>query len=135
MRYFSNKFMMKVVLTINPLPAMNFLIQTVLSPKHTIILAPDVVRGMQVLKNRSSIDVIIVDAENDSAEDLEFIYHVRNSRLYSDCILISLRSQMISERDADVIQCIDRIFYKPFSPEQLIDYVNRLPKSRQLNLI
>ena len=112
--------MMKVILSINPLTAMNFLIETILSPKHKVVLAPDVFTGMQVLRNRSSVDVIIVDVDDHSTEALEFIYHVRNSRLYSDCTLISLRSQLIPENNSDILQCIDRIFYKPFSPEQLM---------------
>lgn len=119
--------MMKVILSINPLGAMNFLIETVLSPNHTVILAQDVFNGMHILRNRSTVDLIIVDGDDDSAECLEFIYHVRNSLFYSGCKLISLRSRMISDRNADIVRCIDRIFYKPFSPEQLIDYVDSLP--------
>lgn len=125
--------MMKIILSINPLTAMNFLIETVLSPRHKVILAPDVIMGMQILRARSSVDVIIVDVDDVNPDGQEFLYHVRNSRLYSDCTLISLKSQHDSEKKQEAAGYIDRIFYKPFSPEQLIDYVNNLPKGKSVS--
>jgi two-component SAPR family response regulator len=127
--------MKKVILSVNPLKAMNFLIETVLSPKHTVILVPNAVVGMQVLKNRGSVDVIIIDGDLDCDESLEFIYHVRNSRLYTDCVLVSLSSQFSVENNSSLHGFMDQVFQKPFSPQQLIDYVNKLPEVKTLNSI
>ncbi|MHA4843911.1 response regulator [Flavitalea antarctica] len=125
--------MKKVILSVNPLKAMNFLIETVLSPRHTVITVPNAVFGMQVLKNRGSVDVIIIDADHDYEEGFEFIHHVRNSRLYTDCTLISLSSQVSVEKNLAFHEYLDQIFQKPFSPQQLIDYVNKIPEAKSMD--
>jgi DNA-binding NtrC family response regulator len=121
--------MKKVILSINKLTAMNFLVQTVLSPKHTVVSVRDVMAGMQILKNRGSVDFIIMDGETDSAENREFVYHVKNSRMYSDCRIISLGTPVNNVGEQNVEEYFDRIFKKPFSPEQLIEYVNGLSQT------
>ncbi|RZK01359.1 MAG: response regulator [Flavobacterium sp.] len=118
--------MKQVVLSINALRAMNYLLQTVITPKHSIVLVHDAMEGMHVLRNKTSVDVVIIDLDYDTQDNLELIHYLKSSRLYSACkviVLCSAVNMTLSETDKNNI---DRFFSKPFGPVQLIDYINTL---------
>jgi two-component SAPR family response regulator len=121
--------MRKVVLSISALKAMNFLFETVIAPKHSIIPVQNAMYGMQVLRTRPVVDVVIVDLDYDTQENVEFINHIKTSRLYSGCKVIalsSMRESALSEFENNNV--IDRVFSKPFSPEILLEFINCLSK-------
>lgn len=113
---------------------MNFLLETVLGPKNTVELVSDVVRGMQVLKNRNKVDVIILDIDNNTPEILEFIYHVKSSRLYSNSEILVIGTSSKIEANITELQSVTKIFPKPFSPELLVDYVTNLSEEKKINV-
>ena len=113
---------------------MNFLLETVLGPKHTVELVSDVVRGMQILKNRNKVDVIILDIDNNTPEILEFIYHVKSSRLYSNSEILVIGTNAKIEANITELQSVTKIFPKPFSPELLVDYVTNLSDEKKINV-
>jgi two-component SAPR family response regulator len=118
--------MKKVVLSISALKAMNFLLETVIAPKHTVYLVQNVIEGMHLLRNKTIVDFVIVDLDYDTRENIEFINHIKNSRLYSRTKIIALSSMadlIVVETELNII---DHVFSKPFSPEQLLGYINNL---------
>ncbi|HTE26003.1 response regulator [Flavitalea sp.] len=117
--------MKKVVLSICALKAMNFLLETVIAPRHTIVLVQNAMEGMHVLRNKATVDVVIVDLDYDTQENIEFISHIKSSRLYSGCKVIVL-SSMIATMSESEVRMVDLIFYKPFSPERVIDFISSL---------
>ena len=118
--------MKKVVLSICALKAMNFLLETVIAPKHNIILVQNAMEGMHVLRNKAAVDVVIVDLDYDTQENLEFISHIKSSRLYSGCRMIVLGSMIDTAMSESEVRMVDRIFSKPFNPERVIDYISSL---------
>jgi CheY-like chemotaxis protein len=118
--------MKKVVLSISALKAMNFLLQTVITPTHSIFLVQDAIEGMHVLRTRSIVDVAIVDLDYDTQDNLEFINHIKSSRLYSQCKVIVLSSAVDIKLSETEKHNVNKIFSKPFSPVQLINYIDTL---------
>lgn len=105
---------------------MNFLLQTILSETYTVLVAKDVYDGMQLLRNRSNIDTIIIDIDNDTAENLEFVYHIKSSRLFSQCKILVLGSITKVEANLDELSGVDKIFHKPFSPQTLMESIKKI---------
>lgn len=116
--------MKKVILSINALKAMSFLVQTVLSPRHTVIAVQDVVTGMKELKKKAKVDVVIIDIDNNTMENLEFIQHIKTSRLYANCMTLVLGSSRTIKENYMELTDVDQVFHKPFSPQLLVEYIN-----------
>ena len=120
--------MKKVVLSICALKAMNFLLETVIAPRHAIFIVHNAIQGMHALRHKTKVDVVIVDLDYDTQENLDFISHIKSSRLYSECRVIVLSSRVDSFINQPEIQMVDHIFSKPFSPEHVIAYINNFSK-------
>ena len=103
---------------------MSFLVQTVLSPRHTVIAVQDVVTGMKELKKKAKVDVVIIDIDNNTMENLEFIQHIKTSRLYANCMTLVLGSSRTIKENYMELTDVDQVFHKPFSPQLLVEYIN-----------
>lgn len=119
--------MKKVILSINALKAMNFLLHTVLNPKHTVVEAKDVFEGMNVLKRRTAVDVVIIDIDYDTQVNLEFIQHIITSRLYDECKIVVFASKHVLDVKYTELERVGQIYQKPFNPQKLIEYITELP--------
>ncbi len=110
---------------------MSFLLETVLSPRHNVIAVQDVMNGMKELKRRSKVDVVIIDIDSNTEENLEFIQHIKTSGLYANCITLVLgTSRLIKEHYMELTE-VEQVFHKPFSPQLLVEYIND-PKNIKL---
>ncbi len=107
---------------------MNFLVQTVLSPSYNVLAVSDVYAGMHELKRKDTISLIIIDADYQTNESLDFIHHVKTSSLYQEtAVFVLASSQNWKDRltDDHFIR-VDECFYKPFSPQNLLQRINEV---------
>jgi len=115
---------------------MNFLVQTVLSPTYNVLTVPDVYAGMHELKRKDTISLIIIDADYQTNESLDFIHHVKTSSLYQDtAVFVLASSHNWKERLADdhFIK-VDECFYKPFSPQKMLQRINEVIYGKAENI-
>jgi two-component SAPR family response regulator len=124
--------MRKVILSISALKAMNFLLETVLAPTHTIIPVSDAVNGMNIMRLKTKVDVIIVDVDYNTEENREFIFHVKSSRFYSNCRVIVLKSSGTNSLTELELSKVDHVFEKPFSPQVLVDIVENISSAKEV---
>lgn len=106
---------------------MNYLLQTVLSGTYNFIPVKDVFQGIHELKIRDEIDLIIIDVDYHTQENLDFIQHIKTSGLYPDqpvIVLVSKESKKVNEMEMDTGVC--DFIYKPFSPLDMIRSVDEL---------
>ena len=107
---------------------MNFIVQTVLSPTYNVLAVSDVYAAMHELKTKDSISLIVIDADYQTTESLDFIHHVKTSSLYQDtAVFVLASSHNWKERMADShFIKEDECFYKPFSPQTLLKRINEV---------
>ena len=122
--------MRRSILSINGNRSMNFIVQTVLSPRYNILPVGDVYQGMNELRKRDGIELIIVDVDYHTQESLDFIHHVKTSGLYQDCIVIVLASEESLGRKESAMAGIAKVFHKPFSPEELVEQIDEMLNKR-----
>lgn len=106
---------------------MNYLLQTVLSSKYNFIPVGDVFQGVNELKRKQEIELVIIDVDSHPQESWDFIQHIKTSRFYEDkrvIILISGDKKRVNEKITET-EGYD-FFYKPFSPLDMIKTIDEL---------
>ena len=119
--------MRKNILSINGNRPMNYLLHTVLSGKYNFIPVSDVFQGINELKKKEEIDLILIDVDYHNQESWDFIQHIKTSGLYQDMpviVLITKEKKVISEQYA--ASRVYDFFYKPFSPLDIIRTVDEI---------
>jgi len=105
---------------------MNFLLQTVLSPRYNFTAVSDAYQGMNELKRRDEVEAVIVDLDFHTQENLDFIQHIKTSGLYQDTAVIVLTSNNNEQNDKVDTAQIANMFYKPFSPLDILRSIDDL---------
>jgi DNA-binding NtrC family response regulator len=118
--------MNSTILSINGNKPMNYLLQTALATRYNIIPVSDVFAGMNELKRRDEIKLIIIDVDYSAQENWDFVQHIRTSGLYQKPVIVlaSDRSKRMDEEMADE-RGYDLVF-KPFSPPDLVRTIEKL---------
>jgi DNA-binding response OmpR family regulator len=122
--------MRRSILSINGNRSMNFIVQTVLSPGYNLLPVGDVFQGMTELRRRDDIDLIIVDVDYHSQESLDFIHHVKTSGLYQDRTVIVLASEENWDSSGTTQSIAEKVFFKPFSPEEMVKQIDEIMYQR-----
>jgi response regulator RpfG family c-di-GMP phosphodiesterase len=120
------EIMRRTVLSINANKPMNYMLQTVLSEKYSIIAVQDVFQGMQQLKTNKDIQAIVVDADFNSEECWEFIQHIKSSWIYNRPLVVLTSDKNLAAGDHSTANGVDYLFQKPFSPVDLTKTIDAL---------
>ncbi len=117
---------------------MNFIVQTVLSQKYSLVAVPDVFQGMNELK-RNEIELIIIDIDYHTQENWDFIQHIKTSGFYMHTPVVILTSNGNWQNEVAGDCEVDGCFYKPFSPQDMASNIDELmernfAKLRSINL-
>lgn len=105
---------------------MNFIVQNVLSDHFNLVSVSDVYQGMNEVKRRDEIQLIIVDIDYHTEEALGFIQHIKTSGLYRNKQIVVLGSREQWADGYEEFLKVDRFFFKPFSPEEMIRNIDEL---------
>lgn len=127
--------MRRSILSINDNKSMNFLVQTVLSPKYNLLPVTDVYQAMGELKRKDEIELIIIDIDYHTQENLDFIQHIKTSGLYQDTHIIVLTSNEQWKNEQMNTTEVASFFLKPFSPQEMVKNIDELMNQRSVNLI
>lgn len=127
--------MRRNILSINGNKPMNFLLQTVLSPKYNLLTVSDVYEGMTELKKQDEVEMVIVDIDFHTQENLDFISHIKTSGLYQDTPVIVLTSNDNRQKDKIAAHQVTNFFYKPFSPLDMLRSIDDLLYEKSSKLI
>jgi DNA-binding NtrC family response regulator len=118
--------MNSTILSINGNKPMNYLLQTALSFRYNIVPVSDVFAGMNELKKREEIKLIIIDVDYSAQENWDFIQHIRTSGLYQKPVIVlasdkskRMDEKMVEENGYDLV-------FKPFNPPDLVRTIDRL---------
>jgi len=106
---------------------MNYLLHTVLSGRYSFIPVSDVYQGINELKIKEQIDLIIIDVDYHTQESWDFIQHIKTSGLYQDMpviVLVSKENKKITEKTAS--SKVYDFFYKPFSPVDIVKTIDEI---------
>ena len=106
---------------------MNYLLQTVISDRYDFIPASDVFQGINELKNRPEIELIIIDVDYHTPDSWNFIQHIKTSGIYQDkqiIVLINGESKRVNEKTPEAKNY--NFFYKPFSPLDMIKTIDEM---------
>ena len=126
--------MKKQILAIDDSKAIRFLLQTVLGREYQVITVPDGYSAMYYLSHRQSPDLIIADPQLPDMENWELIQQLSSSGMYGDIPLIVLSGLEKKETETKCLEYgIVKHFVKPFNPVDLMNAINDLVKSRQLD--
>lgn len=118
--------MSRTVLSINGNRPMNYMLQTVLSPKYTIVVATDVFQGMQQLRTNESIELILADVDFNADESWEFIKHIKSSWIYNRPVVVLTSDRALAASEQVAACGVDYCFRKPFSPMDLIKTIDAI---------
>ncbi|HEX2847713.1 MAG TPA: response regulator [Chitinophagaceae bacterium] len=118
--------MRRNILSINGNKPMNFLLQTVLSPRYNFTAVSDAYQGMNELKKKDEVEAVIVDLDFHTQENLDFIQHIKTSGLYQDTAVIVLTSNDNDQKDKIDSALVADMFYKPFSPLDMLRSIDDL---------
>lgn len=118
--------MSRTVLSINGNKPMNYILQTVLSPKYKISAVADVYQGMHQLKNNEAIELIVVDVDSNNDESWEFIRHIKSSWIYNRPVVVLTSDKALLKSEKAAASGVDYFFQKPFSPVDLIKTIDAI---------
>lgn len=111
------------ILSINGNKPMNFLLKSFLSEKYKIITADDVSEGISNLK-RKDIELIIIDLDSNTNENLDFIHYIRSSWIYKrPFIVLSSKESVVNNLNKEIF--INSLL-KPFNPVDLLNMTDQL---------
>lgn len=106
---------------------MNYLLQTVIADRYDFIAVSDVFQGVNELKRKQEIELIIIDVDYHTPDSWNFIQHIKTSGLYQDkqiIVLINSESKKVNEKSPEAKSY--NFFYKPFSPLDMIKTIDEL---------
>lgn len=104
--------------------SLNFLFRTSLSKKYQFIQTSDVYHGVYELKKREDIELIIVDIDYHTQENIDFIHHINSSGFYQLPMIVvgsdkSLKSK-IPFCEGNTVEFV----LKPFNPQKLVEKID-----------
>lgn len=118
--------MLRNVLCIGHNKAMNYLIVTVLGNLYTLLIVEDVFHGMNILKQKHDIHLIIIDIDYQTKENIDFILHIKSSKLYNKPLIVLLSVQNQKANKSVIEHSAYHYFEKPFNPIDLVNTINNI---------
>ena len=126
--------MKKQILAVDDSKAIRFLLQTVLGKDYQVVTVPDGYSAMYYLSHRAQPDLIIVDPQLPDMDNWELIQQLSTSGMYGDIPVLVLSG--LSEKETEV-KCNEygvlKYFLKPFNPVEMMDSIEQLVSSGELN--
>lgn len=105
---------------------MNYIVQTVLSRTYKMVTVADVFQGMHQLRMNEAVELIIIDADFNTAECWEFVRHIKSSWIYNRPVVMLASDKTLSPGEKESNVRVDYFFQKPFSPVDLIKTIDAL---------
>jgi CheY-like chemotaxis protein len=126
--------MKKQILAVDDSKAIRFLLQTVLGRDYQVITVPDGYSAMYYLSHRAQPDLIIADPQLPDMENWELIQQLSTSGMYGDIPMLVLSGLSEKETEAKCLEYgVMKYFLKPFNPVEVMDSIDRLVTSGELN--
>ena len=126
--------MKKQILAVDDSKAIRFLLQTVLGRDYSVITVPDGYSAMYYLSHRAQPDLIIIDPQLPDMDNWELIQQLSTSGMYGDIPMLVLSGLSETETEA---KCNDygvmKYFLKPFNPVEMMEAIDRMVVSGELN--
>lgn len=111
------------ILSINGSKPMNYLLKTFLSQNYETITATAVEEGIPHLKSKN-IELIIIDLDTQTQENIDFIHFIRESWLFKKpFIVLSSDKHIVNELSKEMF--VNSIT-KPFNPLDLLKMTDQL---------
>ena len=104
------------------------LITEVLQEKYTVIQANNGKKGLEILDNDSSIDLIITDIIMPDVDGIEVVYHIKKNYPHIKVLAISGGGRYGTDsylESAEIIGC-DASLRKPFSNIELMAAIEKI---------
>jgi CheY-like chemotaxis protein len=126
--------MKKQILAVDDSKAIRFLLQTVLGRDYQVITVPDGYSAMYYLSHRAQPDLIIADPQLPDMENWELIQQLSTSGMYGDIPMLVLSGLSEKETEAKCREYgVMKYYLKPFNPVEVMDSIDRLVTSGELN--
>jgi len=126
--------MKKQILAVDDSKAIRFLLQTVLGKDYQVITVPDGYSAMYYLSHRAQPDLIIADPQLPDMDNWELIQQLSTSGMYGEIPMLVLSG--LSEKETEQ-KCreygVMKYYLKPFNPVEVMDSIDRLVTSGELN--
>lgn len=126
--------MKKQILAVDDSKAIRFLLQTVLGKDYSVITVPDGYSAMYYLSHRAQPDLIIADPQLPDMDNWELIQQLSTSGMYGAIPIMVLSG--LPEKETEE-KCMEygaiKYFLKPFNPVEMMEVIDRLVTSGELN--
>lgn len=127
--------MKRSILSIGRNRGMSYLLKTIIENSYDLTTVNDVFSGTYLLKKGNEIDIIIIDLDYQTKEGIDFILHIRTSKIYNQHLII-----LSNEENHESIEPLlngsgYNYFVKPFNPINLSNRVNDLMISKALSKV
>lgn len=110
------------IISVSGNKAMNFIFQTVLSKKYTVLGVETVYQASAELKRSQADSIVIIDNNNDE-EVSSFLQHLETSFSSKDIHIILLsESKDVKLKSA----FLKTVFPKPFNPQEVAVYIDSI---------
>jgi len=124
----------KQILAVDDSKAIRFLLQTVLGRDYHVITVPDGYSAMYYLSHRAQPDLIIADPQLPDMDNWELIQQLSTSGMYGAIPMMVLSG--LPEKETEE-KCMEyramKYFLKPFNPVEMMEVIDRLVTSGELN--
>jgi CheY-like chemotaxis protein len=124
----------KQILAVDDSKAIRFLLQTVLGKDYSVITVPDGYSAMYYLSHRAQPDLIIADPQLPDMDNWELIQQLSTSGMYGAIPMMVLSG--LPEKETEE-KCMEygaiKYFLKPFNPVEMMEVIDRLVTSGELN--
>lgn len=126
--------MKKQILAIDDSKAIRFLLQTVLGRDYSVITVPDGYSAMYYLSHRAQPDLIVVDPQLPDMDNWELIQQLSTSGMYGEIPMLVLSGLPEAETEVKCNELgVMKYFLKPFNPVEMMEAIDRLVTSGELN--
>jgi len=113
---------------------MNYLLQTVISGRYEFLPVPDVFAGVNELRRRDEIELIIIDVDYSTEENWDFIEHINTSGLHQKPVIVLMSGKSKRTDQRMVTEKVYDYFFKPFSPPDLLRVIDRLMVPKAISI-
>src|SRR4051812_22767534 len=112
--------MIRSILSISSNKVLNNVLLTIVSGKYVLIPLPDVFTGMNELRRKKSIHLILIDIDDQNPASLNFIQHLATSWLYQRPIIVLASDLPETLKQKFLNAGANALVKKPFNPLELV---------------
>jgi DNA-binding response OmpR family regulator len=118
--------MRKSIVSISSNKVLNNILYTIVSEKYVLIPLTDVFLALHELRKKETIQLVLIDIDDQNTSSLGFVRHLTSSWLYQRPVIALASNITETTKDQLLAAGVNVLIKKPFDPLDLVNKIDEL---------